>query len=173
MLTRLTNDHDHMRRTLNLLEVQFLDLCRGKTPDYTTMNSIVVYLHEYAEQSHHPFEDTIYSKLIQRAGNTKVIQTLITEHTELEVLTRHILQELDGLKKNHTPSIEFKYRLSRFLSQQRSHIYIEESEILPNIQNILSKNDLKQIALLTPTGNDPAFSQQTYIDYDRLRNEIK
>ncbi len=43
ILNSLMVEHDHILRTLNLLEMQFLDLCRGKTPDYSIMKSIIVY----------------------------------------------------------------------------------------------------------------------------------
>ena len=68
MLSRLITEHDHIRRTLNLLEMQFLDLCRGSTPDFPMMLSIVVYIQEYPEHSHHPLEDAIFSVLIKQGG---------------------------------------------------------------------------------------------------------
>ncbi len=90
MLARLQIEHDQILKTLNLLEMQFLDLCRGGTPDYSLMRSIVVYVQEYPEQVHHPLEDMIYSILLERVDEVKLIQELITEHKELEIQTRKL-----------------------------------------------------------------------------------
>ena len=66
MLNRLLLEHDHILRKLNLLERQYLDMCRGKIPDFSLMRSIVVYIQEYPEKIHHPLEDMIFSILLER-----------------------------------------------------------------------------------------------------------
>ena len=85
MLARLLVEHDHILKTLNLLEMQFLDICRGGTPDYSLMRSILVYIQEYPEQIHHPLEDKIFSILLERVDEVKLIQELMAEHAELEI----------------------------------------------------------------------------------------
>jgi hemerythrin-like domain-containing protein len=59
MLARLPVEHDQILKTLNLPEMQFLDLCRGGTPGYSSMQSSLEYTHKHPEQIHHPLEDTV------------------------------------------------------------------------------------------------------------------
>lgn len=150
MLARLQIEHDHILKTLNLLEMQFLDLCRGGTPDYALMRSIMVYIQEYPEQVHHPLEDRIFSILLERVDELKLIQELISEHTELETETRKLRKSLKSMKSGIDSSEKIKKQLSTFLVRQRRHIYIEEEKVHPLIQSVLTKKDWKQVQSTVP-----------------------
>lgn len=150
MLARLQIEHDHILKTLNLLEMQFLDLCRGGTPDYSLMRSIMVYIQEYPEQVHHPLEDMIYSILLERVDEVKLIQELITEHTELEAETRKLRKSLKLLKSGNASKDKIKKQLSTFLVRQRQHIYIEEEMVHPLIESFLTKKDWSHVLSSVP-----------------------
>lgn len=150
MLDRLLIEHDHILKTLNLLEMQFLDICRGGAPDYSLMRSVIVYIQEYPEQIHHPLEDTIYSILLERVDDVKLIQELMSEHTELEIETRKLRDSLGLLKSGMVSEEEIKKQLSKFLVRQRQHIYIEEEKVHPLIQNVLTKNDWNYVQSTSP-----------------------
>ena len=175
MLSRLLTEHDHIRRTLNLLEMQFLDLCRGRTPDFPMMLSIVVYIQEYPEQAHHPLEDAIFSVLIKRGGEkAKVARILITEHTELEKVTRKLRETLEmQIDTTLSTEKELKHQLAIFLSWQRRHLYAEEMKIYPAIESTMTKQDLETIDTMVPHRNDPVFGERTRSDYERLYREIE
>ena len=150
MLDRLHIEHDHILKTLNLLEMQFLDICRGGTPDYSLMQSVIVYIQEYPEQIHHPLEDMIFSILLERVDEVKLIQELITEHTELEIETRKLRESLELLKSSMVSEEEIKKQLSTFLVRQRQHIYIEEEKVHPLIQRVLTKKDWSHVQSTIP-----------------------
>jgi hemerythrin-like domain-containing protein len=150
MLDRLLIEHDHILKTLNLLEMQFLDICRGGTPDYSLMRSVIVYIQEYPEQVHHPLEDMIFSILLERVDEVKLIQELITEHTELEIETRKLRESLELLKSGIVSEEEIKKKLSTFLVRQRQHIYIEEDKVHPLIQSVLTKKDWNHVQSTVP-----------------------
>jgi len=150
MLARLQTEHDQILKTLNLLEMQFLDLCRGGTPDYSLMRSIVVYVQEYPEQVHHPLEDKIYSILLERVDEVKLIQGLITEHTELETQTRKLRKSLKLLRSGNVTKDKMKKQLSSFLIRQRQHMYIEEEKVHPLIQRVLTKKDWNHVLSTVP-----------------------
>lgn len=132
MLARLQIEHDHILKTLNLLEMQFLDSCRGGTPDFSLMRSIMVYIQEYPEQVHHPLEDMIFSILLERVDEGKLVQELITEHKELETETRKLRKSLKLLNSGNVSMEEIKKQLSTFLVRQRQHIYTEEVKVHPH-----------------------------------------
>lgn len=173
MLNRLLNEHNHILRTLNLLEMQFLDLCRGNMPDYSLMRSIIAYIQEYPEQAHHPLEDMIFSVLKERIDDAKLIQELITDHTKLEIDTRKLRESLETLKGGIVSSEKFKRQLSRFLTNQRQHIYIEEIKLYPLVKTFLTKKDWKHIKSITLILNDPVFGERTRNDYEFLFREIE
>lgn len=172
MLARLLIEHDHILKTLNLLERQFLDLCRGGTPDYSLMRSIIVYIQEYPEQAHHPLEDVIFSILLKRVCEVKLVQELIFEHTELEVITRKLREALESLEGGIVSKEKFKKHLSIFLVRQRQHIYIEEIKVYPLVQSVLTKKDWKHVQSIVPLLDDPVFGERTQNDYELLYREI-
>lgn len=173
ILNRLLVEHDHILRTLNLLEMQFLDLCRGKTPDFSLMRSNIVYIQEYPEQVHHPLEDMIFSILLERVDETKFIEELITEHTQLEIIARKLRESLEALNSSIVSREDIKQQLSSFLVRQRQHIYIEEVEAYPLVHSVLTKKDWKQLNSMIPLLDDPAFGRRTRNDYECLYRKIK
>ena len=174
MLSRLLNDHDHIRKSLNLLEMQFLDLCRSGSPDYFMMLSIVVYIQEYPEQAHHPLEDAIFSILLKRASNKdKLVRELVTDHTELEIVTRELRRSIELLKNGAGSRGKLKHQLSEFLSRQRRHLYIEEIEVYPLVKRVLTEQDWKNIQPMVSHIDDPVFGERTRNDYERLYREIE
>jgi hemerythrin-like domain-containing protein len=175
MITRLLAEHDHIRKTLNLLEMQFLDLCRGRTPDYSMMLSIVVYIQEYPEQAHHPLEDAVFSILIDRGSEqAQMARSMIKDHTELEIITRSLRESLELLKSGKFCSEEdLKKRLMKFLSRQRQHLYAEETSLYPLIRKTLTEKDWGKIESMVPHLDDPVFGARTRSDYERLSREIE
>ena len=173
MLNKLLIEHDHMRKTLNLLEMQFLDLCRNRTPDLSMMRSILVYTQEYPEQAHHPLEDMIYSILLERKEKVMLLHDLVTEHTNLEVQTREVRESLESYVKGTFSKEMLKHQMSSFLIRQRQHIYTEEIEIYPLAQRILSKADWEEIQSTVSYKDDPVFGKRTQNDYELLYREIE
>ncbi len=172
MLNRLLVDHDHILKTLNLLELQFLDLCRGNTPDYSIMRSIIVYIQEYPEQAHHPLEDAIFSILLERVEDNTLIQELVTDHTDLEVVTRKLRDSLESLKDGVISEDELKQQLLKFLNRQRQHLYIEETRVYPLMKSTLTDKDWEHVQAIVPILDDPVFGQRTQSDYEHLHREI-
>ena len=175
MLSRLLSDHDHIRKSLNLLEMQFLDLCRSGSPDYFMMLSIVVYIQEYPEQAHHPLEDAVFSIFINRGGEeARIARALIKDHTELEIITQQLRTSLELLESsNASKKDDLKHKLSMFLSRQRKHLYTEEMRIYPLINSVVKTQDWKRIESVVPRMDDPMFGERTRSDYDRLHYEIE
>lgn len=173
MLNRLLVEHDHILRKLNLLEMQYLDMCRGKIPDYSLMRSIIVYIQEYPEQIHHPLEDMIYSILLERCDDAGFVQELIAEHTNLEVVTRGLRDCLETLNSGIDSMDELKQQLSEFLVGQRQHILREEAEVYPLVQKVLTKEDWIKLQSAVPVLDEPMFGRRTREDYERLYREIE
>ncbi len=173
MFNNLLIEHDHIRRTLNLLEMQFLDLCRGRTPDLSMMRSIVVYIQEYPEQAHRPLEDMIFSILLEREEKVMLLQELMTEHTDLELVTRKLRDSLESYIKGAFSKEMLKHQLSTFLIKQRQHLYTEELEIFPIVQSILTKADWEKIQSAALFKDGPVFGERTQNDYEHLYREIE
>lgn len=173
IIGRLKEEHEQLLRKLNLLELHYLDMCRGETPDCSLMKSILVYVQEYPEQIHHPLEDMIYAILLERVDDSESVRKLIPEHTKLETVTRELIQLLESCSECRASAEKLKQQLSEFLVGQRQHIYIEESEVFPLVQRALTDKDWKRLENMTPILDDPTSGGRTWYDYERLNREIE
>lgn len=173
MIEKLLIEHDHIRRTLNLLEMQFLSLCRNKKPDFSLMRSIVVYIQEYPELAHHPLEDMVYSILLGKSDKVELLQKLLSDHTDLEEVTRSLRESVELHLQGDSSEDKLKQQLSKFLIWQRQHLYIEEMEIYPLARNTLTKEDWKKVQSILPPGDDPVFGTRTREDYEFLYRQIE
>ena len=172
IVDRLKVEHEQLLRKLNLLESQYLEMCRGDTPDFSLMHSIIVYIQEYPEQIHHPLEDMIYSILLERVDDAEFVETLISEHTKMEAVTREIRESLESLPGCAASAEKLKQQLSEFLVGQRQHIYTEESEVLPLVQRALTRKDWERLQYMMPILDEPISGKRTWNDYMRLSREI-
>ena len=173
MINKLLTEHDHIRRTLNLLEMQFLDLCRNGTPDLSIMRSIVSYIQEYPELTHHPIEDMIYSILLKREEKVKLLQNLLSDHTDLEGITRSLRESVELYIQGHFSEEKLKQLISTFLIRQRQHLYIEEMEIYPLARELLTAEDWEKVQSVVPYRDDPVFGERTQNEYELLYREIE
>ena len=173
MINKLLTEHNHIRRTLNLLEMQFLDLCRNKKPDFSMMRSIVVYVQEYPELAHHPLEDMVYAILLKREEKVDLLQKLITDHTDLEMITRNLRECVESHLQGDFSEKKLKQLLSKFRIRQRQHLYAEEMEIYPLAQSSLTKEDWGKVQSVLPHGDDPVFGTRTREDYELLYRQIE
>jgi len=173
MLDRLKLEHGQLLRKLNLLELHYLDMCRGKTPNYSLMQSIIDYIQEYPEQVHHPLEDMIYSILLERVDDAEFVQDLVSEHTQLEVVTRELKESLEYFPGSAASKEKLKRQLSQFLVGQRQHIYTEESEVFPLVQSALTKEDWTRLQYMMPILDEPICGRRRWSDYERLSREIE
>ena len=172
ILVRLKVEHEQLLRKLNLLESQYFEMCRGNTPDYSLMHSIIVYIQEYPEQIHHPLEDMIYSILLERVDDAGFVEKLISEHTKMEAVTREIRESLESLPGCAASGEKLMQQLSGFLVGQRQHIYTEESVVFPLVQRALTAEDWKRLEYMTPILDEPIRGKRTWNDYMRLSREI-
>ena len=175
VIGRLLKQHDHIVRTLNLLELQFLELCRGREPDYRIMLSVVAYIQEFPEQVHHPAEDAIFSIFIEQGGDREdIARKLITDHTEIERITRQLRNRIEAMISNETEGrVDLTSELSTFLLRQRRHIYAEERLVFPQLNEILTEQDWDRVTAMVPGLEDPVFGERTQADYERLYRVIE
>ena len=175
MILKLMEEHDHLRKTLNLLESQFLGLCRGEKPDYAILRVILVYVQEYLEQAHHPLEDIIFSVILKKGGEeAELARKLITDHTELEVITRKLRDSIEVLKSGASyDEEEFKQDIYAFLTRQQKHLYDEEMIMYPLVEKRLTKKEWKRIEAMAPKKEAPVFGEGKQGEYGLLYREIE
>ena len=89
ILDTLRTDHANMARLLNILERQVSAFREGEAPDYEIVQGVLEYFLDYPDLCHHPKEDLLARKLLDKAGSKdSAVRGLAEQHEELGVLTR-------------------------------------------------------------------------------------
>ena len=174
MIQKLLEDHLHIQKTLNLLEKHYFEMVNGGNPDPGLMLSVIVYLQEYMEQVHHPMEDAIFSVLVKKKANTReLIKELITDHTEMEIITRSLRESLEKFKTGeHASKNELEKIIPTLLERLRHHIQVEEESIFPLANHVMTRQDWESIKSMIPTIEDPVFGKPVNHDYRLLYQAI-
>ncbi len=175
MLNRLMQEHNHLRRVLNLLEQYCIDLCRDAETEPSIIMSIVVYTQEHPEKVHHPLEDAAFSRLLHYDNESRpMIQALMRDHTELEKITRSLRDTLEtfvSLKTYNKKQLIME--LMTFLSRQRQHLLTEEARVYPLLRQHLSDEDWREIGDSVQEADDPVFGSREKAEYQLLFERLE
>ena len=101
------------------------------------------------------------------------MQELITDHTRLELVSRKLRESLESLADGAVSMEDLEQQLAEFLTGQRQHIYLEEAEVYPLVQSVLTKEDWKKLHSAVPVLDEPLYGRRTRQDYERLYREIE
>lgn len=171
LLDKLKRDHSNLRRLLNLLSQELDAFFAGKESDFDLKIELLDYIEHYAEQVHHPTEDLIYQMALPKLpkGET-LLQRLSREHANLVGAARRFRETLEGIVQGEVMTrAEVETRGREFVALQRKHIDLEEHEVFPLLENMLTEQQWDEIKAKAPKGEDPIFSWQ---DYNRFRSLI-
>src|ERR1700690_4120026 len=89
-------EHANFSRLLDLLEKEVIAFHAGEQPNYDLMLDIVFYLRHYADRVHHPQEDLVFARLLERDPKMKPqIDRLMQEHRVIGASGETLLGHLD------------------------------------------------------------------------------
>src|SRR5208282_6147013 len=84
ILQVLRQEHKNITNLINTLEWQVAEFERGNPPDFDVIQATVDYFLGFLDLYHHPKEDLMFTKLLERdAEIVKVIGDLSRAHEEL------------------------------------------------------------------------------------------
>jgi hemerythrin-like domain-containing protein len=175
VIKKLRIDHRNMSRLLDEMETQLGLFHAGENPDYILMMDIMQYMGHYPDLFHHPREDLIFKKLIERDPSARlVVKDLMQKH---ETLAGNAKQFTDSL---HTVLSEVLVEREAFEAQGRDyvttlrrHIDVEESQVFPLAQRVLNEEDWKDIDSAMEAIEDPLFGTTVQQEYRALYDYIR
>lgn len=176
ILNQLHQDHINYSKLLDLLE-EYLEKMQGdEAPDYFEMSRILDYMIRYPDTFHHPYEDIIYDQLKNKITDKLAgFETLSAQHVELADMGKALADNLKRIAGGGIVSrSELADAIRSYLDLHRSHIDLEEAEILPVIRQKMTDTDWDQIKDSIEDVKDPIFGNvaiQEFKDlYDRIMN---
>ena len=85
VIPALRTDHKNFSRLLDLLEGQLDESAEveGKA-DYALMQDIMLYMTRYPDRFHHPKEDLVFTRLVERNANARgIVEELMEQLPQL------------------------------------------------------------------------------------------
>ncbi len=174
VITVLQNDHQNVMVLLQLLDPLASKLAPGTPADFVPILDIMHYMTRYSDLFHHPMEELVFKKLIERDDSAgPLVTTLIAEHKNLgenggQLLhsVRNVVNGFEPHEGGLTPECQ------DYVTRLRRHMSREEVEVFPLASKLLSNNDWEAIERGLVARVDPLFGPGREAEYVALYNHI-
>jgi hemerythrin-like domain-containing protein len=183
IIEQIRSEHRNMTKLLDALERQVAIFDEGGKPDYEIILGITDYFLDYPDRCHHPKEDLLARKIVERAGDAGraagaegaagPLRELEARHEELAILTRRFHQFVRRvLDEAELPRHEFVRSAKEFITSQRHHMQMEEQQFLPLAEAMLAPDDLAALDTGRLAETDPLMDPDSAARYAILREAI-
>jgi hemerythrin-like domain-containing protein len=162
-----------MLRSLLLLLAQHRN---GSTlPDFRALRAMIFYLDEFPEKRHHRKEsELLFPKLRARTPMSRsLIDHLESDHAAGERNIRELEHELLGFEMLGEPRrAAFEKAAARYVDFYLVHMSLEERQILPLAQKVLTERDWAELDEAFLANEDPLAGSPEQPDYTALFTRI-
>jgi hemerythrin-like domain-containing protein len=174
VLEQLRLDHGRMSQLLRIIEEQLTLYRSGGAPDFDLLGQIIEYTLHFPDLVHHPKEDLVYNRLLQRdPASADEILDLLTDHARLGALTRRFAAALRSVAHDvELPRDLFEGVAREYLGETRRHMELEETEFFPRALLRLESKDWAEIEAAIASPEDPLFGDRLADEYRKLHQRI-
>ncbi len=136
---------------------------RGSLPDFSLLRAMLFYVDEFAERLHHTKEsELLFPRIRARSTElTDVLDRLDSDHGRSELAVRDLEHELLGFEMM-SDSVDGEERRARFEASMQKyidaylvHIRVEEQQVLPVAERVLSASDWAELDTVFMKNRDP------------------
>lgn len=159
IMARLELDHIRLVQLLDLFDCLLDRFHEGMEPDYDLMCEMLEYMAIYADKIHHPTEDLIFHRVMDKGiQNHDVFDVLMHQHEAVPQLNKRFRQSLDGIVNEEVllrEEVEAQGR--ELIGTLRAHMNLEEREAFPIAMERLEQADWDSVEAEAPRADDPLF----------------
>lgn len=167
-------EHRHFARLLDLLERQVEAFHDDNEPNFELMLDLVSYLRYFPDRYHHAREDVAFARLAERDPKMKpVVDRLLQEHRVIAAagteLLKYLQQVVDDVVVERA---KVEAAAATYLVYYRRHLALEDRDIVPRAEQLLTAQDWEAVVAAVPHGADPLFGEDFEPRYRELRRQI-
>jgi hemerythrin-like domain-containing protein len=147
----------------------------GSLPAFGVLRAMMFYLDEFAEQRHHRKEsELLFPKLRARTPLARhLLDRLDHEHASGEARIRELEHKLLGFEiMGETRRAAFERAAESYVDFYLSHMALEEREILPLAERMLTAQDWKELDEAFAANRDPLTGCAPEAEYKALFSRI-
>lgn len=149
ILQTLHNEHRYMARIFEAFKEQMALLAEGRPADYNLMYDVMHYISHFPENVHHPREEIVFRKLMEREpGMKEMIEKIFIEHETQVQKGRNVLKLLTEIRREETDELreQLRVRCEDYLAFHARHSSLEEGKVLPRVAEVLTAEDWVSVA---------------------------
>jgi len=167
-------EHKHFSRLLDLLEQQVVAFHADDGPNYALMLDVVSYLRYFPDRYHHPREDVAFARLVQRDPAMKpLIEQILQEHRAIAAAGTELLSYLQQVVDDVVVErATVEAAAATYLVYYRRHLSLEDRDIVPRAERLLTPQDWEAVLAANPARPDPLFGEDSDPRYRELRRQI-
>ena len=147
----------------------------GTLPDFGVLRAMLFYVDEFPEKRHHRKEsELLFPKLRARTPlSRELLDRLEDDHARGERKIRNVEHALLGFEMMGEPRREaFEQAVERYADFYFDHMAMEEREILPLAERVLSDDDWAQLDEAFGANRDPLTGHEPDAEYRALFTRI-
>jgi hemerythrin-like domain-containing protein len=158
----LVDEHRHFNELLQVMAERARRRGKLSVGDYCLLHDIVSYLHDYPDQVHHPTEDRVFSKLLERdAQYVSQVETLRADHENIVEETGRLQAQLAAAIDDPSEASDRNVRdvCGAFAAHQLEHMGLENDVLFPAAIDHLEPGDWQDIEAYFAAVDDPLFGK--------------
>lgn len=157
--------------------VMLLEQHRKKStlPDFAALRAMLFYVDEFPEKRHHRKEtDLLFPKLRARTPMSReLMDRLDSDHAWGERRIRNVEHALLAFEMLGEPRREaFESAVNDYVDFYLNHMALEEREILPLAERVLTENDWRDLDEAFSQNRDPLTGHVADLEYNALFTRI-
>jgi len=154
----LLEEHQSLAAILHAIRYMLKEIGAGRVrPDLLLIRAMVHYLEAYPEQRHHPREDRfLFARLKDKTDEGKeLLDQLFAQHAGAGERIKALEDALDVYERDLSKLAPLAAAFGTYADFYRSHMLLEEREILPLLRKHFTEQDWAEIdAELAAEGNN-------------------
>jgi len=148
---------------------------KGTLPDFALLRAMLFYVDEFPEQRHHPKEtELLFPKLRAKTPiSRELLDRLDHDHACGERRIRHVEHALLAFEMLGEPRREaFEQAMGQYVDFYLTHMALEEREILPLAERVLTEADWRALDEAFAQNRDPMTGHVPDTVYNALFTRI-
>ncbi|MBI5718535.1 MAG: hemerythrin domain-containing protein [Burkholderiales bacterium] len=172
----IRDEHQALAAMLRSLKMLLAQARRdGTMPDFAVLRAMMFYVDEFPERLHHTKEsELLFPRLRVRAPElATTLSRLDNDHARGEAAVREVEHALLAFEvMGESRRAAFEQAVDRYVAAYLEHMAIEESEILPAAQRLLTAGDWAELDAAFAANRDPLTGHEPADEYRELFHTI-
>lgn len=148
---------------------------KGTLPDFATLRAMLFYVDEFPEKRHHRKEtELLFPKLRARTPISRdLLDRLDSDHAKGERRIRNVEHALLAFEMlGESRREDFEKTVGEYVDFYLDHMALEEREILPLAERVLTEDDWRDLDEAFAQNRDPMTGHVADLEYNALFTRI-